>query len=269
MSTPDAKRRRLNESAKKLARPFKSPLRSEVKKPDTIGPSIVVPPSAQTSNLPFEGGRHPRNDTSTPIGKEGDQSQPEDPPRSSATAANGSLPSLQSRHTALLRDLNKLRSDLDTATQALKIESSHKDVELHRLVTLWKKASQQAAEELFAGCKDRVNRMGGVGAWMEKSRERERGGGWAGGWEDVREAKKGGADDSEDVDGDGEEVGKAEKEEMDEMQEERERGESNEIRKEEDKWDEDGGFTMDMMLRSLGIETTIVGFDVEGQRWMD
>ena len=33
--------------------------------------------------------------------------------------------------------------------------------------------------------------------------------------------------------------------------------------------DGDKGFTMDMMLRSLNIELSVIGFDKEGQRWVD
>ena len=31
----------------------------------------------------------------------------------------------------------------------------------------------------------------------------------------------------------------------------------------------DQGFTMDMMLRSLNIDLELIGFDKEGQRWVD
>ena len=35
----------------------------------------------------------------------------------------------------------------------------------------WQRISREAAEELFAGAKDRVNRMGGVGAWRERNQK--------------------------------------------------------------------------------------------------
>ena len=31
----------------------------------------------------------------------------------------------------------------------------------------------------------------------------------------------------------------------------------------------DQGFTMDMMLRSLNIDLELIGFDKEGQKWVD
>lgn len=39
------------------------------------------------------------------------------------------------------------------------------------LIDRWRAASQAAAEEVFASTRDRVNRMGGVGAWQERERE--------------------------------------------------------------------------------------------------
>ena len=38
----------------------------------------------------------------------------------------------------------------------------------------WRGAARLAAEEIFASARDRVNRMGGVGAWREQERERNR-----------------------------------------------------------------------------------------------
>ena len=35
--------------------------------------------------------------------------------------------------------------------------------------------SREAAEEIFSTAKDRVNRMGGVGAWREKTRQQPQG----------------------------------------------------------------------------------------------
>lgn len=46
------------------------------------------------------------------------------------------------------------------------------------LIGKWKVASREAAEEVFGDVRDRVNRMGGVGAWREREGGRGRGGGW-------------------------------------------------------------------------------------------
>ena len=82
------------------------------------------------------------------------------------------LKALWRQQTALSTQLRKLTSELDSVNQALKIESSAKDEELTRLITLWRAASRQAAEEIFAGVRDRINRMGGVAAWKETERNR-------------------------------------------------------------------------------------------------
>ena len=82
------------------------------------------------------------------------------------------LITLQKQHSALLLQLSKVRQSLDTAQQAVKIEASSTDSELEALISKWKLASREAAEEVFRGAKDRVNRMGGVGAWRERSRKK-------------------------------------------------------------------------------------------------
>ena len=38
---------------------------------------------------------------------------------------------------------------------------------------------------------------------------------------------------------------------------------------EEDKAEEEGAYTMDMMLRSLGIDLAVIGFDRRLQKWVD
>ena len=85
------------------------------------------------------------------------------------------LHALEKEHSALLSQLSNLRQSLDTAQQALQIASSSTDIELETLITKWKHASREAAEEVFRGAKDRVNGMGGMGAWQERSRKRPKG----------------------------------------------------------------------------------------------
>lgn len=41
------------------------------------------------------------------------------------------------------------------------------------LIDRWRTASRAAAEEVFASTRDRVNRMGGVGAWKEREQEQK------------------------------------------------------------------------------------------------
>jgi hypothetical protein len=83
--------------------------------------------------------------------------------------------SLQKDHSALILQLSKLKQSLDIAQQALKTQSSNTDMELEILIRKWRLVSREAAEELFAGAKDRVNRMGGVGAWRERNQKQTQG----------------------------------------------------------------------------------------------
>jgi hypothetical protein len=84
---------------------------------------------------------------------------------------------LQKRHSALVLQLSKLRQALDTAQQALTIQSSSTDVGLETLIRRWRHISRQAAEQLFASAQDRVHCMGGVGAWRERNQKQTQG--WA------------------------------------------------------------------------------------------
>ena len=83
----------------------------------------------------------------------------------------------------------------ETLIQALKVETANRDTELEALIVKWKTATRLAAEEIFGGVRDRVNRMGGVGAWREREKERrERFGGWG---EEEANKKNGGEDGAE------------------------------------------------------------------------
>jgi Swi5-dependent recombination DNA repair protein 1 len=67
----------------------------------------------------------------------------------------------------------QLRNEIQTLLQAQSLATSNKDDDLTILIDRWRTASRAAAEELFASTRDRVNRMGGVGAWKEREKEQE------------------------------------------------------------------------------------------------
>jgi hypothetical protein len=77
---------------------------------------------------------------------------------------------LQKKQRTLQTRVGSLRSELDTARQALRIESSSKGAELEALIFKWRFISQEAADEVFLGARDRVARMGGLGVWRERSK---------------------------------------------------------------------------------------------------
>ena len=249
MSTPAPRRRKISSSSA-LTKPFKSPLKAplEPNHPKSLGPNTPTTSSPLTiavSNITPHFHQH----NSTPTTP--DVANPPTPADTSTT-----LSALQREHTALLNTLSTLRQTLETHTQALKLESSNRDLELAQLTTTWRAASQAAAEEIYAGVRERVNRMGGVGAWREREKE-QREKGWAGGWDD------GGKVEGERGDGDGD----VEEEGVEEKRE-REDGEKDALER-ADVGSDDEGFTMDMMLKKLNIELQIIGFDAEGQRWVE
>lgn len=65
----------------------------------------------------------------------------------------------------------QLRNEIQILTQAHALATSTKDDDLQVLADRWRSASRAAAEELFGSTRDRVNRMGGVGAWKEREKE--------------------------------------------------------------------------------------------------
>ncbi len=72
------------------------------------------------------------------------------------------------------------RATVSTLQQALKIlEDPDRSEQLAVLSEKWRSAARQAADAVFACARDKVNRIGGVGAWRENEQERrERRRGW-------------------------------------------------------------------------------------------
>ncbi|KAF2470976.1 uncharacterized protein BDR25DRAFT_334137 [Lindgomyces ingoldianus] len=221
MSTPEAKRRRLNDAAKTLHKPFKSPFRTPLKPPtaaDTLAPAPTPTPSLNPSE---------------------------------ARPSQRILPTLQKKTSPrLIREAVSLRSDIQMLTQAYRLATSSEDADLNLLIDTWRAASRAAAEELFAGTRDRVNRMGGVGAWREREREQRE---WRKQWD--REGM-----DAETAAGQGQDGDHAEYEE----EVERDGGGVGEG---DLGGADDDSFTMDMMLRTLNIDLKLIGYDKEAQRW--
>ena len=185
MATPANKRRRL--ASDTLSKPFKSPFKTPLKHVDdqdntAARPNTPITPITQS--IP-----------TTPVTK----TYRPTPGASSLLQSDPDISALQKRHTKLLNQLSTLRSELDTYTQALKIETSNNDAELEELVVIWKTASRAAAEEVFAGARDRVNRMGGLRGLREREQTRNEGlTGW--GW-DQEKTKKGPNSDGEEFEG--------------------------------------------------------------------
>lgn len=203
MDTPQPFKKRRLDSA--LHKPFKSPLRTPLK-PSSNAPNASTLSNAHIpSSDPIEAPENapklvPSQKThvkshSTSTLQPTSTSSPDDPVHVQST--------LTTRTKSLDRTVIKMRQDIDTLSQALSILRSTKASELEELEEKWRGAARLAAEEIFASARDRVNRMGGVGAWRERERERvER---MRGGFEEERKANADDEDGYEHEDGEGEE----------------------------------------------------------------
>ena len=304
MSSPAAKRRRLDTASHALSKPFKSPFQTP-RKTNNEAPSTPSQSQQITSSVIGSSQERPAPPKSptkpaqtpttiTPARSLTLAQRSHISPLSSSPTRDPHLNSLQKQHTALLSTLSTLRAELDTYTQALKIETSGKDAELEALIAKWKGASRDAAEEIFGGVKDRVNRMGGVGAWRERERETKK---RFSAWDEEPVKREGDGDEDNEESEERREEMESRREELEGMGEadEREEGVKSAVEDGNDDdvgrcwlWlrltaqresdDYDGtvlmigcvqGFTMDMMLRSLNIELDVIGFDKDMQRWID
>ena len=186
MSTPQAKRRRLNEAAKTLHKPYKSPLRPPLHPSIGSDPPSSDPPDLHTNapNAACVARLTATGDVHQVIAKPAPSEQPLAIPTSTephalkhvTSRSKLSIPSrVVSKRTAskpsLTREIVQLRNEIQVLTQAQSLATSTKDDDLVILIDRWRVASRAAAEELFASTRDRVNRMGGVGAWKEREKE--------------------------------------------------------------------------------------------------
>ncbi|KAB2099355.1 hypothetical protein AG0111_0g12395 [Alternaria gaisen] len=280
MATPQAKRRRLNEATKTLQKPFKSPFRTPLKPsigddPPSSDPPELHTPARKTSETNVNTARNispashyaQRSTTAEP------STRPLPTPATSKVTArvsktlvsrpNTTTPlRLVSKKTAskpsVAREIMQLRNEIQMLTQAQTLATSTKDDDLVMLIDKWRTASRAAAEELFGSTRDRVNRMGGVGAWKEREKEsKERQMQWD---KEEMEAEREKMEEAK-------ERGDVSEEEYDryaEMDSEREKGEEE---KETFKCVDDDSFTMDMMLKTLNIDLKLIGYNKEAQRW--
>ncbi|KAE8151027.1 hypothetical protein BDV25DRAFT_139277 [Aspergillus avenaceus] len=270
----NGKRRRVENAASALSKPFRSPLRRPTQskqnsqptnedngsssKPDLdSGASNTIDAVAtQSGPLPID----PTSSTS-PSGlqtrKRKFRANPLTAPKK-PIFSDPAIMDLQKQERMLQSRLATLRSELDTAQQALRLETSTKDTELELLIAKWRSVSQKAAEEVFAGAQERVARMGGMKAWRERTKSD------SGRWEqDVMESWDGDADAIDaDLDGVEPEFRQAE---MHNRYETDKKDNNQDSRIHETENDE---LTMEMMLKTLNVDLKIIGYDKDHQRWV-
>ncbi|CAG8923943.1 unnamed protein product [Penicillium salamii] len=165
------KRRRIDPAAA-LSKPFKSPLRRPA---NTEVPPSTPTPKAQVSSPTIPEATDVVSSTpnaipATPVPTE---RKPRKYPPSTPKPFQPPDPeiiALQKQQRAIQSRLATLRSEIDQAKQALRLETSNKDTELEALIVKWRLISQNAADEAFIGAQERVKRMGGMAAWKENSK---------------------------------------------------------------------------------------------------
>lgn len=312
-ATPrNVKRRRLNGFATPatLKKPFRSPFRTAqpskpaaaaVNQQQHLGTSIDASAvdlkeqgtqseatSRRESNPTRLNARNPlRSYHSSPLLRQSALPQSEDNTDPETGAA---ITVAQRTQTALITHIAQVRQDVNALTQAISLASGTKDDALNALIDRWTSAAREAAEEVFSLTKDKVNKMGGVGAWREREHEQRE---WQKQWDDPH----GGADMRDDATDDGDEseaaddidagvtdLGREErraiKQARREMRAELRRDESPEHEPDEPdereekrqrilmRGDDDDTFTMDMMLTMLNIDLETIGYSKEHQMWV-
>jgi hypothetical protein len=244
---PSAKKRRLDGPAA-LRKPFRSPLKRENSSKD--GPThklsqlsqVETPPSSSPGNAKSEAEPSVAEPAKEPSASDHSTGPSLRTKTSSSHLNDIDIYELQLRARELESKLRTYRNDIDTLKQAIAIKNGGKDAKLTRLRNKWKEMSQSAAEENFATSRDRVNQMGGVGAWRERERESRS---FAESWNQEQNTTRPDVDD----------VGSTtyyhdrEEEHVDETE-----GES---------------FTLAMMLRALNIDLDTIGYDPVNEQWVN
>ena len=136
-----SKRRKVDHASSTLTKPFRSPVKRNA---DTI-----------SSDRDIEHGA--AQPTTTAASDTSNRVTPEQMPSSEDLHATSGDPDvLQKEYTMLSKRLTVLRQSLDTAEQALHIESTDQKGKINALIRKWRDVARECAEEVFDGSKDRV-----------------------------------------------------------------------------------------------------------------
>ncbi|KAJ5515126.1 hypothetical protein N7463_004678 [Penicillium fimorum] len=258
MDKPSSKRRRIN-AATALSKPFKSPLRRPAPTNTGNTPSKSVTPGIPddrkipvTLTIPVESDSisKPPSPITTPVPPKRKRTlQLLSPfPSQSFQTSDPEILELQKQHRGVQSKVDALITKLEIATQAHNLETNTKYIEIPNLITKWRLASQDAADEVFLGAKERVNYMGGLAAWKKQSKSD------AARWEFDEERRE-----REHIDEDEGDVDNYDAEDLSGHLLKKNNGE-------EESHDEE--FTMETMLKSLHVDPKLIGYDAKAQRWI-
>ncbi|RPB04449.1 hypothetical protein L873DRAFT_1799321 [Choiromyces venosus 120613-1] len=209
----EAKRRRLSIATNTLSKPFRSPLLSKPRSTATTpSPTKSIDSSAGSPTSPV---------INAPIAT--NRRRPSRPfaTRQSSSNQNPEITELYKQQSTLEAKLREKKALLDTAKQALNIETAadgHGEEKLQALIEKWRTAARSSADALYGITSQRVANSG-LGGWKELIRKR--------GWDD------------------------------DEKQ----------TTQETESGEEDEEFTMGIMLKTLGIDLKLIGYDQDGDCW--
>ncbi|KAG4437415.1 hypothetical protein IFR05_007097 [Cadophora sp. M221] len=284
MSTPAAKRRRIDVASQTLSKPFRSPFKAPFKSPVKDAQSVETTSASTSAQSSTPLTSKPTNSLLSNPAKTPSLRAPSavtrgprtkktfsSPVAAAALNADPDIAPMLKAQRELEKQLREVKEELDTAEQARKIEAdSHKkdtegeiDGELVELIEKWKGASRLAAEELFGKVRDRVNRMGGPRAWKEMQKKQEEN---RNSWGQEEQKNNNDSDDEENKDVEKSDVyaeyGIDPETENEKSQREKGVGDTGELPGQEDE------FTMAMMLRTLNVDLDIIGYDREQQRWV-
>ncbi|KIX07713.1 uncharacterized protein Z518_02367 [Rhinocladiella mackenziei CBS 650.93] len=226
------KRRRLGQSPKFINKPFRSPLR----RPDVRCP--VQAPEEQSHRPDSVPERNPALSPSVTTLEVPVQSSPTSALSLDYQSAHPEYKNLQKKYSALSHRLTQLRQSLNTSQQALQIEASGQDAELQTLITKWRTIAREAAEELYADAKERINRMGGLIAWRRQAAE------------EALHLNRNTETDEMHHDN----VSVLEHQQLDDL---------------EDSEKEESSFSMATMLQQMNIDLSTIGFDGRLERWVE
>lgn len=178
------------------------------------------------------------------------------PPHDEATRPSGKID--QRQITALQLRIKQTKADIDILSQAKSLLSNKSGSEGLRDVTnRWKCAAQEVAEEIFPAARERwEGRKRDRVADREEAREEQRERMRDGEGERDRERERGCTDE----DGGG---GR-----FDTPRREGRQSACGHVYSDDRENDEEVGFTMELMLKSLGIDPTIIGWHAEEERWV-
>jgi Swi5-dependent recombination DNA repair protein 1 len=159
------KRRKLAADSSTLTKPFRSPLRVNANNV-TAQPNVSNEQGSSSATRVASGLLAATSKADSTPNKHESISLPAPfMPNPLETMSMG-VDALQKEYSTLARRLTSLRQSLDTAQQALRIETFTKPTGIDAQIAKWRSVVREAADELFEDAKQRVDREGGVKNWL-------------------------------------------------------------------------------------------------------